>query len=62
MIFCPECAPCPCCDGGELRYPRRWRLDIRPDGELRAQCSLCLGSGYVCTEHDFKPSSSNRST
>lgn len=47
--FCDYCEPCPCCDGGDRRWPRRWRLEIRGDGELRAQCSVCHGGCYVCT-------------
>lgn len=46
--FCPACEACPVCDGGDLRYPRSWRLSIRGDGELRAQCTGCDGRAWIC--------------
>lgn len=53
--WCAYCEECPCCDGGDRRFPRHWRLEIRGEGELHAQCSLCLDHRYVCSAPEQQP-------
>lgn len=45
--LCADCTGCTGCAGGDA-LPTAFEVILRPDGELRARCTDCGGTGWLC--------------